>query len=73
MDRANPKNNQILKEYVLPDSPSNPFGRIRQSGDAASDKEQILVMNNERFTVPEIIFRPDDIGCVAYLPELLLC
>lgn len=27
-----------------------------------TDTDQILVMNNERFTVPELVFRPDDIG-----------
>lgn len=26
------------------------------------DSYQVLYMNNERFTVPEILFRPDDIG-----------
>jgi actin-related protein 6 len=27
-----------------------------------TETDQILVMNNERFSVPEILFRPDDIG-----------
>jgi actin-related protein 6 len=27
-----------------------------------TESDQILVMNNERFTVPEILFHPDDIG-----------
>lgn len=27
-----------------------------------TDTDQILIMNNERFTVPELLFRPDDIG-----------
>ena len=27
-----------------------------------TNSDQILVMNSERFTVPELIFRPDDLG-----------
>lgn len=27
-----------------------------------TNNDQILVMNNERFTVPELLFRPDDLG-----------
>jgi actin-related protein 6 len=57
-----PKNNSIVQEYLLPDLSTNRKGRIRQPEDIVSETDQILVMNNERFTVPEIIFRPDDIG-----------
>ena len=31
-----------------------------------TETDQILVMNNERFSVPEILFRPDDIGQLYY-------
>lgn len=31
-----------------------------------TDTDQILMMNNERFTVPELIFRPDDIGMLIW-------
>lgn len=34
-----------------------------------TDTDQILVMNNERFTVPELVFRPDDIG-QSFLDQL---
>lgn len=30
-----------------------------------TETDQILVMNNERFAVPEILFHPDDIGIVT--------
>ena len=40
----------------------NRRGRVRSQEDIITEADQILVMNNERFTVPEIIFRPDDIG-----------
>ncbi|KAG7445611.1 actin-like protein ARP6 [Guyanagaster necrorhizus] len=49
--------NPLTQEYALAE------GRLRQPGDSTSSgSSQILVMNNERFSVPEIIFRPDDIG-----------
>ncbi|KAK0487808.1 actin-like protein ARP6 [Armillaria novae-zelandiae] len=42
----------LAREYALAEQ------RLRRPGDPG----QVLVMNNERFSVPEIIFRPDDIG-----------
>ena len=59
--RMDPKNNPIVQEYILPDLSTNRSGRVRQPDDIV-DTDQILVMNNERFTVPELLFRPDDIG-----------
>ena len=56
-----PKNNPIVQEYILPDLSTNRNGRVRQADDIV-ESDQILVMNNERFTVPELLFRPDDIG-----------
>jgi actin-related protein 6 len=47
---------------VLPDLSTNRQGRIRHPDDIIAEADQILVMNNERFTVPEVLFRPDDIG-----------
>jgi actin-related protein 6 len=61
-NRADPKGNPIVQEYILPDLSTNRKGRIRASGDIVAETDQILLMNNERFSVPEIIFRPDDIG-----------
>uniref|UniRef100_A0A8H7XR10 Actin-like protein ARP6 n=1 Tax=Psilocybe cubensis TaxID=181762 RepID=A0A8H7XR10_PSICU len=60
--RIDPKRNPIVQEYVLPDLSTNRKGRIRQPDDIITETDQILVMNNERFTVPELLFRPDDIG-----------
>ncbi|PCH39816.1 actin-like protein ARP6 [Wolfiporia cocos MD-104 SS10] len=79
--RTDPKRNPIVQEYILPDFSINRSGRIRQAGEALPEAAQVMYMNNERFTVPEIIFRPDDIGLeqlgvasavassVALLPE----
>ncbi|GMH39782.1 hypothetical protein BSKO_07680 [Bryopsis sp. KO-2023] len=63
------------REFVLPDGVNNLRGYIRdkpvaQKIDSASEKphlgpqikEQVLVVNNERFMVPEVLFNPSDIG-----------
>ena len=60
--RENPRNNSIVQEYILPDFALNRRGRIRQPDEIMEDSYQVLYMDNERFTVPEILFRPDDIG-----------
>lgn len=41
-------------------------GHVRQPSEQLQDSFQILYMNNERFSVPEEIFRPDDIGACAF-------
>ncbi|KAF7319624.1 hypothetical protein HMN09_00302800 [Mycena chlorophos] len=52
----------IVQEYVLPDLMKQKAGRVRGADEIVLDTEQVLVMGNERFSVPEVIFRPDDIG-----------
>ncbi|KAF9481127.1 actin-related protein Arp6 [Pholiota conissans] len=52
----------IIQEYLLPDLSTNRKGRVRAPGESITGSDQILVMNNERFAVPEILFRPDDVG-----------
>ena len=56
------RDNTIVQEYILPDFSANRPGRVRQPDENLQDSYQILYMNNERFTVPELLFRPDDIG-----------
>ncbi|KAK7054441.1 Actin-related protein 6 [Paramarasmius palmivorus] len=60
--RRNSAKNEIVQQYVLPDLTVNKHGHIRQPDDIPAESDQILLMNNERFSVPELIFRPDDIG-----------
>ncbi|KAJ7219661.1 actin-related protein Arp6 [Mycena haematopus] len=60
--RSDPKGNSIVQEYVLPDLTKSKAGKIRQPDDIPLDTDQVLTMGNERFSVPEIIFHPDDIG-----------
>ncbi|KAJ3507482.1 hypothetical protein NLJ89_g6281 [Agrocybe chaxingu] len=60
--RVDPKHNPIVQEYILPDMSTNRKGRIRLPEEPLAESDQILLMNNERFAVPELLFRPDDIG-----------
>lgn len=72
---ANPRTNRIVQEYILPDTTKQPRGHIRKPSDLISDSDQLLVMNNERFSVPEIVFRPNDIGigfCLSFFLWLSL-
>ncbi|KAF9564145.1 actin-domain-containing protein [Agrocybe pediades] len=60
--RVDLRRNPIVQEYVLPDLATSHTGRVRQKDDIITETDQILVMNNERFTVPELLFHPEDIG-----------
>jgi len=60
--RVNPKSNPIVQEYILPDFSTNKHGRIRSPDEMLVDTDQILNMGNERFSIPEVLFRPNDIG-----------
>lgn len=53
--------NTIIQEYVLPDFINNNQGRVRSIREGDKN-EQVLLMNNERFMIPEILMRPSDIG-----------
>lgn len=62
MFRQDPKGNENAQEYVLPNFSTNRQGRIRDRDDILAEDEQVLLMNSERFAVPEVLFRPTDIG-----------
>ncbi|QQP57058.1 Actin-related protein 6, partial [Caligus rogercresseyi] len=53
----------IARDYVLPD-----FHNLRRG---VLNDEQVLRLNNERFTVPEILFSPSDVGAV--MQSVLSC
>ncbi|KAJ3186285.1 Actin- protein 6 [Gaertneriomyces sp. JEL0708] len=57
-----PNNNDIRVEYVLPDQTGHSHGFIRAKDARPVEDEQVLIMNSERFTIPEILFHPSDIG-----------
>lgn len=65
----------IAKDYVLPDYHTRSQGFVRDHDPLAASKlkqlakgklaeaaEDILTLRNERFTVPELLFNPSDIG-----------
>ncbi|CAK7275018.1 Actin-related protein 6 [Sporothrix epigloea] len=66
----------IAKEYVLPDYQTRTTGVVREydaaavaartrrggGGGGGDDLEDVFVLRNERFTVPELLFHPTDIG-----------
>ncbi|CAB3360371.1 Hypothetical predicted protein [Cloeon dipterum] len=58
--------NSILKEYVLPDFTSIRRGYLRDPKSEPEESVQLLRLNNERFSVPELLFHPSDIG----LPQM---
>jgi actin-related protein 6 len=59
--------NTVRRAYVLPDGVDNRLGYVfdERSDTADADvaaQRQLLIMNSERFTVPELLFNPSDIG-----------
>ncbi|KAL1975734.1 hypothetical protein VTN31DRAFT_4126 [Thermomyces dupontii] len=88
-ERNPPKpEDDIVVEYVLPDFAANKKGYVRPHDPLLNAKkrksllsgagseafaEDYLVLGNERFTVPEILFNPSDIGLrQAGIPEIIL-
>ena len=61
---------KIAREYVLPDFTSLRRGYLREIKPAVpsevssqnASNEQTIVLNNERFSVPEVLFNPSDVG-----------
>lgn len=75
MQRCYPRNRSALSvEFVLPDGVHNTRGFVRDPRDpavvehkrllkeAGNNAEQLLLVNSERFMVPEALFNPSDIG-----------
>jgi len=64
------KDSDLLKEYVLPDYNITAKGFSRDYNPNNRGDEQIITMGNPRFTVPEVLFNPSDIGIhQAGIPE----
>lgn len=60
--RQRRSDNTIIREYILPDFTTIKKGRICEEGSVPASDEQVLRLNNERFSIPEILFNPSDIG-----------
>lgn len=69
--KANLKDNTIVKDYVLPDFSTIKRGYLTDAGTVTD--QQVLRMNNERFSIPEILFHPSDIGIKQMgIPEAII-
>ncbi|KAJ9284605.1 actin family [Paecilomyces variotii] len=78
----------VVVDYVLPDPNANKKGFVRPHDPFLNAKkrksllsgvggeslsEDVLVLGNERFTVPEILFNPSDIGMKqAGIPDVIM-
>ncbi|PSN54221.1 Actin-related protein 6 [Blattella germanica] len=61
--RKRDKENTIARDYVLPDFTTLRRGYVRPINTTDEhEQQQVLRLNNERFTVPEILFHPSDLG-----------
>lgn len=56
------KHSPFRIEWFLPDGVTSKWGHIRDPSQPRDPKDPILVVNNERFMVPELLFNPSDIG-----------
>lgn len=85
--QAETSGERVAVDYVLPNPNTRRKGFMRphdsaqsarqkmgmMTGPAASEAEDVLVLGNERFTVPEILFNPQDIGMQQPgIPELVM-
>ena len=68
--------NTIARDYILPDYTNVKRGFLRPLDEMwtkYTGTEQLLRVNNERFTVPELLFHPSDIGIQqAGIPEAIV-
>lgn len=62
ISRRKRSENTIRKGYVLPDLTTSTLGYVLDDDNEKNENAQILYMNNERFTVPEVLFNPSLIG-----------
>ena len=66
---------QIAREYVLPDFTTIRRGYVRELKPPSDDDdrgEQSILLNNERFSVPELLFNPSDVGIAQMgIPEAI--
>ncbi|XP_068248580.1 actin-related protein 6-like [Palaemon carinicauda] len=63
--RKTKQDNTILRDYVLPDFTTIKRGYVRsleESTGKATAGEQLIRLNNERFSIPELLFNPSDVG-----------
>ncbi|CAH0404325.1 unnamed protein product [Chilo suppressalis] len=66
--------NTIVKDYILPDYTTIRRGYLRDVVKSDEDLEQqTLRLNNERFSIPELLFHPSDVGIPQMgIPEAVM-
>ncbi|KAK9450890.1 actin family [Limtongia smithiae] len=67
--------NPLALEYVLPRTSTNGYlqGHIRDTTQRVNPDDQILKLSNERFSIPELLFNPSDVGFhQAGIPETIM-
>lgn len=57
-----PFGGSLKRSFVLPDFQHVMRGYVKPEGEAETSSEQLLVMEAERFTVPEVLFSPNEVG-----------
>jgi actin-related protein 6 len=56
-------------KYVLPDYSNSKEGYVLKEGQTLKEDQQVLVLGNERFAIPEILFTPSDVGMFSELSD----
>lgn len=73
LEIAQLKKNPLKVDYVLPGYSMRRRGYTRTAAEKVGEEEQVLTLSNERFTIPEIMFSPSDIGMKqAGIPEAVM-
>jgi actin-related protein 6 len=67
LEKVRRKQGEEMK-YVLPDYNNNKEGYILREGQMLREDQQVLVLGNERFAIPEVLFTPSDIGMSRGFP-----
>lgn len=69
LNHTKKKKNRIRQHFVLPNGSTILQGYVKELATedghnkrAVSDEDQLMVMNNERIVIPELLFHPSDIG-----------
>lgn len=71
--RKRGKENTIVKDYVLPDYTNLRRGYLKDIEGSEDLEQQTLRLNNERFTIPELLFHPSDVGIQQMgIPEAIM-
>jgi actin-related protein 6 len=62
MQVASQRDGPLHREFVLPDYKTVKKGYVKTPESVIEPDQQVIKLATERFTVPEVIFSPNDIG-----------